>query len=134
MVAIQYNIFTFCNKCKLALSHVIVSLKQDGNIHRVKCNTCKAVHAFRDPALVRAKRRQAHKRRKDKAIPLSEIWLQGISDPNRKPIKYTISKNFHVGDVIEHSSFGPGVVHTIIDDNKIEVIFKTQTKHLAQNR
>jgi len=74
------------------------------------------------------------KRTRAKEVPVAEIWEEAIKNPNANKVKYTIKGNFIVGDILDHKKFGPGVVFTIIDNHKIEVIFQSQIKHLVYNR
>ena len=45
---------------------------------------------------------------------------------------YRVSLTFREGDLIRHSKFGDGVVTRIIDNAKIEILFKDEARTLAQ--
>ena len=44
------EVLSYCGKCKLPLGHTIVSMKDSATIGKVECNTCHAVHMYKDPA------------------------------------------------------------------------------------
>ena len=44
------EVLSYSGKCKLNLAHTIVSMKDLNTIAKVECRTCKATHAFKDPA------------------------------------------------------------------------------------
>ncbi|MEY3901512.1 MAG: hypothetical protein RL189_818 [Pseudomonadota bacterium] len=41
------DVVSFCGKCKLNLSHTVVTVSSKTQPNRVQCNTCKSEHAFR---------------------------------------------------------------------------------------
>jgi hypothetical protein len=41
------DVVCFCGRCKLNLSHTVVTANSKGNADRVLCNTCKSEHTFR---------------------------------------------------------------------------------------
>ena len=53
---------------------------------------------------------------------------------NNKKIPYSLSGRFKVNDLINHSTFGLGVVTNLITDEKIQVIFKDGEKLLVAGR
>ncbi len=44
------EVLAYCGKCKLKLAHTIVVMKTDEIPDKVKCNTCKSTHAFKENA------------------------------------------------------------------------------------
>jgi len=109
-------------------------MKDTQTIHRVQCNTCKATHAYKDPSMAKAKVRSKTRGRKVETKPIAEIWLEAVSNANGKSKAYGIKGSFIVGDIIDHTKFGPGVVQTIVDNDKIEVIFRHEIKTLIHNK
>lgn len=128
------DVLSFCSKCNLALSHIIISLNAKGIPHQVQCNTCKGKHNFKDPVLAKSARPKAVKAKKAEARPLADVWLDAVGNSNGKQIKYTIKHKFLKGDLLDHSVFGPGVVQTVVDNDKIEVIFRHEIKTLIHNK
>ena len=56
--------------------------------------------------------------------------LEG-SSPSRR---YGLSERFSVNDIVEHPSFGTGVVRNVMPGDKIEVLFEGGSKILAHSR
>ncbi|MFW5887898.1 MAG: hypothetical protein ACOCUH_03765, partial [Bacteriovoracia bacterium] len=52
------DVLSYCNKCKLALAHIIISMKDDKNIHKVQCKTCNSTHAYKDPSAAMTKKKR----------------------------------------------------------------------------
>lgn len=132
------DVISYCSKCKLSLSHIIVSMKDSVTIAKVKCNTCKTIHVYKDPAKATKKTRRDSGRTKSKSrsksIPVAEIWMEAINNSEAKSQKYSISTKYKVKDIIDHPKFGPGVVDELIDENKINVIFRHEVKTLMHNK
>ena len=127
------DVLSYCSKCKLNLAHTIVSMKDDNNIAKVKCNTCKTIHAYKDPSKASAKKKVRRKSERSKAIPVADLWMEQLSQATEKSQVYKISEKFKVGDVIDHKKFGPGIVQEVVDD-KINVIFRHEIKTLVHNK
>lgn len=130
--AVGKDVLSYCGKCKLKLSHLIMAMNEKGGIAKCKCNTCGGVHAFREgPAKKRAS--TAGRRKKAEAIPLSVTWAEGLSKVEEmKP--YSIRATFVVGDGITHPTFGDGFVDAIVDNSKISVVFKNDIKVLVHGK
>jgi hypothetical protein len=47
---------------------------------------------------------------------------------------YSIRGSFTSGDIIDHPTFGQGIVERLIDNNKIEVLFKDDFRTLIHNK
>lgn len=134
------EILSHCSKCKLTLSHIIVAMKDENTIGRVMCNTCKAVHAYKDPSKQKEKKAASARKasgvskRTQKAMKASaDLWLDAVGKSTSKSQDYSPKLAFIKGDIINHSKFGPGVVDRLIDKNKIEVIFRQEVKTLIHN-
>ena len=139
-MAVGEEIICFCSSCNLDLRHVIVAHKSgnSGPIAKVRCNTCAKIHAFRNnPATVAAKkaatpRGAAAPREKVQVIPLEVEWREQLRSKEKSPsIKYTPSHDFKVGDVLDHPSFGCGIVRSLKEGNKFEVLFQREIKVLV---
>lgn len=130
------DVLSYCTKCKLNLSHTIVAMKDTKHIAKVKCNTCKTMHAYKDPSNSTKKTRtrtRATETRASKSVSVAELWMEKISTTKKKSTPYAISLKFQEGDIIDHKKFGPGIVEKVIDD-KIEVIFRHEIKTLVHNK
>jgi hypothetical protein len=62
-----------------------------------------------------------------------KTWEKAIAGKGMSDFRvYRVSHVFKEGDLVRHSKFGDGVVTRIIDQNKVEVLFKDKTLTLAQ--
>jgi len=124
------EVLSYCSKCKLALSHVIVAMKDAGTIGKVTCKTCKATHAYKDPATKAKKVKSSTAKKSKKAVNVNDLWMSEIAKSDGKSRPYTIKESFEAGELIDHKKFGPGVVQALID-GKIEVLFQHEIKILV---
>lgn len=126
------EVISHCGKCKLALSHTIVSMKDSSTIGKVECKTCKATHAYKDPSTKTKKVRSKSMipGGRSKSMSVNDLWTEEIGKAQGKPISYSIRHTFSAGDMIDHKSFGLGIVQGIID-GKIEVLFQHDIKTLV---
>lgn len=137
-MSVGQEITTFCSSCKLSLKHVIVAHKSgnSGPVAKVRCNTCMKIHSFRNPPAPKSagggRRASPAPRERPAVIPIEVEWreqlskLQGVASQ-----AYAPTKEFKAGDVIEHPSFGCGVVKSLKDGNKLEALFQKDVKTLA---
>ncbi len=140
-VAVGKDVLSHCSKCKLTLSHIIVSMKDNRTIAKVKCNTCGSVHMYKDPstAITKAKSASTTKKTTSRTIqasktqPISEIWMEALNNTKKKSQPYSPKTKFTIGDIIDHTKFGPGIVQTIVDNTKIEVVFRHEIKTLVHD-
>jgi hypothetical protein len=135
------EILSHCNKCKLTLAHIIVTMKTLSNPDKVMCKTCKGTHAYKDPSAAKKqpsitskilKPKTANKR--PAGVPIEELWTQAMNKTNTRSKEYTIKGNFEAGDLIAHPTFGPGIVEKVFDANKIEVLFRDDFRTLIHNK
>jgi hypothetical protein len=140
---------SWCTKCKLFLTHRIVAMMGPKPV-RVECQTCRSQHNFRErPPGEKVERSEggvvrrvasgtprassvtrAEQERRDRELS----WEKAVN--GRSPmdfVKYEPKKAFKVGDLLKHAKFGDGVVTTVIDQQKIEVLFRDEPKKLAHN-
>jgi hypothetical protein len=65
--------------------------------------------------------------------PKNQAWEIASAGKNLdNPRPYSPRETFVLGDVIEHKSFGVGIVMGFKEGNKIIVVFKDTTRKLAQ--
>jgi hypothetical protein len=133
-----------CTKCRDVLNHRIVAMVE-GKIARVECNTCNGVHNYHAPSAVKEPKAPrvtaASKPRSTSATPRvskkdpteneREEWasLQPTFDLD-KALTYDMNARFNVKRLIEHPSFGIGIVKAVIVPNKMQVLFKDGIKLL----
>ena len=135
-MAVGQEIVCLCTSCKLELRHVIVAHKSgnSGPVAKVRCNTCKKTHSYRSTPQEKnpnAPKRERVAREKAVVIPIEVEWREQLRSKENSPsLPYVPSKDFKVGDVIDHPSFGAGVVKSLKDGNKFEAIFQRDVKVL----
>jgi len=123
------EILSYCGKCKLALAHVVVALKDNGTIGKCECKTCAAVHLYKDPDNMGKKKAKAAP--KDPKIPVEQLWKTALAKAKGELKPYFMSETYKAGDIIEHPTFGKGVVELVVSDNKIQALFEHDVKMLA---
>ncbi|OIQ19727.1 MAG: hypothetical protein BM556_04390 [Bacteriovorax sp. MedPE-SWde] len=128
------EIVTNCSKCKLELAHLIVAMKDELTPHKVQCKTCKSTHTFKTKKAPAAKKKTTRKPRVSAADKITNAWEAGMSKQDGDLTKYSPKTKFEIGELIDHPTFGSGVVDKQIDNNKIQVIFKTDIKVLIHNK
>ncbi len=128
----------WCTKCKLVLAHTVEAMV-DGKITRVHCNTCNGQHAYRANApatraaagtgKAKGSRKAAEKVPKRSEY---ETLLRGRTGATART--YATSERFAPGELINHTSFGLGVVTGERDSVKIDVHFADGPKVLLHGR
>lgn len=131
------DVLSYCNKCKLVLSHTIIAMKDLNTIGKVVCNTCKSTHTFKDPSTATAKKvskKTMASTRETKSEKSMNHWqdLCDHSPSNSQP--YSIKTKFIVGDKIDHPKFGLGFVESLLEGDKVNILFKTGEKTLVHNK
>lgn len=125
------EISSWCTKCKQILGHTIVALV-DALPKKVKCNTCNGNHNYREKA-PRPRKPAIPK----KGAPAEQAtFLSRLNDDYdfSHAEQYKMGHSYKADQVINHPNFGVGLVVLVIDWTKIEVLFKSGTKRLVQNR
>ncbi len=133
---VSEDIDAWCIKCKMFLNHVIMTMKEI-RPHRVKCKTCRDVHAFRlvAPGTPKAKAEKAPKKAsaaRTRRINDFETRIEGRD--TSKAIPYTMKGKFNPDDLIDHKKFGLGLVVRKVDPTKMEVSFSEGLKVLVFGR
>ncbi len=131
------DVLSYCNKCKLVLSHTIIAMKDLNTIGKVVCNTCKSTHSFKDPSTATAKKvskKTVASTRETKSEQQLGHW-QNLMDHNlNQALPYSIKSKFVLGDKIDHPSFGTGFVESLLGADKINILFKAGEKTLMHNK
>jgi hypothetical protein len=146
---------SYCTKCKLDLSHRIISMTGD-KPHQVECLTCRSHHLYRRPksappepsskptrsasagssstgraktgSSVSAKALAAAAAENARERTWEKI-VSGKAPADFKP--YRVTNTFAYNDLIHHSKFGDGYVVQLLDGKKMEVMFKDGVRTLA---
>lgn len=140
---------SWCTKCNMILNHVIVSMVGPKPV-QVKCLTCNGQHMYRPHApgqkpaasgtrsgstapRAASSRTATVTRAQQAAVDREKTWEKAIAGKAMSDFKpYRINLSFAEGDLVRHSRFGDGLVTRVVDARKIEVLFKDDTRTLAQ--
>jgi len=133
-ITIGQEIDAYCGKCKTNTVHLITSIDND-SIKRVMCKMCTAYHQYKAPleTIMEPKTKKVvatkkiTRRRRTKAARLLE------TEDFDKAIEYKMDKNYETNTPIVHKIFGNGIVQTVIDRQKIEVLFQDGPRIMVQN-
>lgn len=126
---------SWCTKCKDVVEHTVIAML--GSLpKRVECLVCGSQHNFRLPADSNpgAKRSTANRKSSPRIGRGGLKSLLAALETESSPRSYRMSETFSVNDILEHPHFGTGVVRGVVSGDKIEVLFESGTKILAQGR
>ena len=126
------NIESRCTKCRIVTNHTIVALV-NGVPERVECNTCKGTHKFRKPTIKKSPSDPKVPRKKTtrKIDPDLATWAELSLDRSKgKAVTYSLQGVFKQDQIVNHPTFGLGIVAQLIPPNKVEIIFEDGRKLL----
>ncbi|RJR15411.1 MAG: hypothetical protein C4581_12135 [Nitrospiraceae bacterium] len=125
----------WCTKCKLELGHTIVAMV-DNIPRKVKCNTCEGQHMYRAKPSETNRTKLKNPARKPRAKgAIYEEYLSRLTGGDlSRARKYSFKENYKKDEILDHPTFGVGVVLSVIQTNKMEILFKDGTKLLSQNQ
>ncbi|MBN1154001.1 hypothetical protein JXB12_03690 [candidate division KSB1 bacterium] len=133
---IGQEINAYCGKCKTDTIHLITSIEND-KILKVMCKHCNAYHQYRAPkgTVIETKvkkvapppKKKTTRRRRTKAARL----LENLDFD--EAIEYKMDRNYETNMAIVHKIFGNGIVQSVIDRQKIEVLFQDGPRIMVQN-
>lgn len=141
-----------CRKCNDITGHAIVSIL-DGEIAKVECRGCGSVHKYRpgpkaepsqtstsSPATSKNKKSPSkgkkgptakEKEAQQLAEQRYEEWQSKMERKNSAEAKtYSMDGQFQANDLIDHASFGLGIVQRTIPPNKMDVLFHNGEKRM----
>jgi len=128
------EILSYCAKCNLKLAHVIMSMKDSVTAHKVECKTCKSVHTFKSDK-TKTVTKSSVGPKKVSRTPVEELWNTSMAlNKNKQAKDYSIKNRFLLGELINHPSFGTGVVQTNLSNDRIEVLFQNDIKTLVHGK
>ena len=128
------EIWCYSTKEKTFTWHVVVNHDAKGFVDRVQCKTSGVIHKYKKQSKTTTSAKKPSTRKvapKAPVIDVEAVWHKGVKNWGDKVVKnYTIENFYSPGEVIEHSSFGKGVVQGR-RDNKIDTLFLTGMKTLV---
>ena len=130
---VAQNVITMCTKCEMELNHVVVAQDAGGIVERVKCHTCGSEHKYR-PDKIRATKKASKKSISTHEVHLTQTFEE-LAEKFKKKMRlpYSMSGSFKNDDVIDHKTFGMGIVISASYD-KMEVAFSDEPRILVCNR
>jgi hypothetical protein len=121
----------FCTKCRMTLAHTILAM-MGTKVARVRCNTCNGDHAFRSAPGSRSTSSGTPRASKAKKTVIGfEQRLEGKDVASAR--KYSPKETFTLDEVVNHPTFGLGLVSAVRGD-KVDIIFKADQKTLVHAR
>ena len=127
------SVDSWCGCCKLMLAHTVEAMVNH-KITRAHCNTCGAQHAYRrnPPGTASAKIRGASSgtSAKTSGKPVDYQALLRGKDVSQSRA-YRTSERFQTDELVDHPTFGIGLVVRLRDSNKIDVGFSDGVKTLT---
>lgn len=152
------DVVSHCGRCKMDLMHVIHA-EVEGTPARVECKTCGAVHGYRAPkgggrgtsskaaprpraasssgaaGSAAAKSSTRSTSRKVSGPSPADLFNQAIEGVDlSEPRAYKMSERYEDGEVIDHMTFGTGLILRVHNEQKLEAIFEVGTKLLVHNK
>ncbi len=129
----------FCTRCKMVLAHTILAVWAE-RIKKVRCNTCMGEHVFRAsepgtraPKTGGSSSVGAAKKQADTPSASSyDALMEGKSRASAR--RYSPKEKFEVGNLVEHPTFGLGVIAAARGLDKVDVAFPGTVKTLLHNR
>jgi len=130
---VAQNVFTMCTKCEMELNHVVVAQNARGTVERVKCLTCGTEHKYRSDKK-KAPKRTAKKSTLVRKVDFTKVF-EDLAEKfkDKQALPYSMSGSFKKDDVIDHKTFGVGIV-TNVSSDKMEVAFHDGPRALVCNR
>jgi hypothetical protein len=128
-----------CTKCKMLLGHTILAM-MGSRIVRVRCNTCQGEHNFRTTG----EKRRAPRAKVATGRPAARAAAVAAASGGdldslikgkdiSQPLRYQANQTFAKDNVIQHPSFGLGVVLEVRGE-KLDIMFNAGLKTLAHQR
>ena len=138
------EVLAYCGSCKMDLRAVIIAM-EGPRIARVQCRTCKGMRAYRaplgakDPGAIPAsamRRRTVPTEKKEvKTISVYAEWANQMSERKHLPrVTYSAATVLKEGDVIQHPTFGEGIVQKLQFPNKADILFQDDIRTLIHSR
>jgi hypothetical protein len=140
---------SWCTKCKLVLNHRIIAMIGTKPV-KVECSTCGSHHNYRGHAPGTAPSASPRERAagasagvtrtprgptraEQDRVSREQSWEKAIAGKGVRDFRpYSVGLTFQSGDLVRHTKFGDGVVTRIVDAHKVEILFKEESKTLAQ--
>ncbi len=125
------SIESYCGKCKEMRDHTIMTMDGD-TVAKVRCATCGSMHKFRDLLDAQKVRKPRAKKDDGEAATAELVWEAGLANAKGKEREYDMAGKYRVGEVINHSTFGKGIVVKLYS-HKCDMLFKDCERLMASS-
>jgi len=114
-----------CTKCRKNATHTIITMGEESPV-KVECGLCSRQHKYRPPT---ATKKAAPRRTVDPKIAERKEWQELRPDMDSNTAKdYSMDEAYPVNSLINHPTFGLGLVQRIAGARKIDVLFEDGRK------
>jgi len=147
------EIDAWCTKCKMILGHRIVALV-GAQPARVICMTCGSEHNYRKASpgnqsttlvrrtrdgvvteLNRAGAKKSEGPKSTSSKPRTSDWEDKVlGQPVTAFTRYNITRSLTQGELVSHPKFGDGYVATLLEGNKVAIVFRDGTRTLTHSQ
>ena len=114
-----------CTKCRKNTTHIIIELVEEVPA-KVQCSACSREHKYRPPT--EAKKPGVRKAVQAKDAGRKEWQALRTEMDTAKAATYSMTGAFKIKTLIQHPTFGLGLVQRAVGPQKIEVLFEDGTK------
>ena len=114
-----------CTKCRKNTEHSIITLVKE-TPGQVECGLCSRQHKFRPPTAAKKPAARLATQHKDAERKEWEELRPGMN--TAKATDYSMDNAYKVKALINHPSFGIGLVQRVVGSQKIEVLFEDGKK------
>lgn len=129
------EILSYCPYCQKDRDHTVTSVV-DKIVQKVRCNVCNQEHTYKKPKQKEEEKEETKQKKKE--IKTKAVWEELMANRNSDDSKeYKMVDDYYIGELINHKSFGLGVITKLINPptpSKIEVVFESGMKILVCNR
>lgn len=117
-----------CTKCRRNTNHTIIAIVDELPV-KVQCNTCMREHKYRAPTV--PKTTAAGTTTKTAAYKSAERkkWELKCKESDTSSAKsYSMTGSYKVDTLMDHATFGIGLVTRVTVAQKVEVLFESGSK------
>jgi hypothetical protein len=109
--AVGARVDKFCAKCQEERGHIVATITKRGQISRVSCPKCGVRSSFKPATGTRA-----------------------ASASAKTSAPYDRTRTYRTGQHLTHPTYGPGEVTTVIEPQKIDVLFSDRVRRLIHSQ
>ncbi len=129
------DIEAWCPICNIKSVHTIITIFKNSP-KRIKCNTCDEHHnlSAKSSGESRTKTKSLTRKTKSREATYLEYLSRLTGGDPSNYMKYSIKGSFKKDEIIDHLNFGIGIVLSVIQADKVRILFKDGPRLLTQNQ